>query len=669
MPGITADAGIEAIIAELEAGGGGLSFDQELQLQSLRNQGTTGAASISASAQAAIARLQQAAETGRFLFGTETEARQNVQGLAAQLTASINQILQNQGFSIPQLAGLLDPQAARLAAAEALREGLVFPTQARQELIAQASQNPSDIVRLLSLQAGREPAAGPEEELSRQLAFNLPKVTREGRTAQQRLGEAFAETPGPSLEDLIEFALAAVKPQADIGIGGFGGGGGGFGGGGGGDGGGGGGGAASAQQVARERLAQQSSRENLQRPTPRPPATTGTRAPALEGPRFSRSIQTALDAYGVAQQATTFNQDFNIAQSNFRVRIERLSATELNQLRSALFDSAVVGSLRTTTRRTALLNLLDAERRRRRTGSTATTRRGPGLQAKGGTHFEPGFFLIGEGKGGVKRGSAEFAFLAPGSVIAPMVRGERPTMDNARKAVAEMLMHGKRGGGKLRRAQGGVTVVGGDTLWAIIARLGGDPTRWPEVAKAIGLADPKNLQIGTVIPFEVLAAVGAKVPTPPAPPAPAPAPKPKAAGGGGGGQKQLTPEEESQAATVGGLETLLGGPIGDLLKEGRSLSEILRGFTLAPKPGDADTEVFRQLVAGLPEGIRNIINAPGTQFPFQTFQNLDPSIQSAVSSALGTVSGDPNILQAILGLQRGVRQKAFGGGTQLALTR
>lgn len=738
-------AATDAILAALGGGGGGgaLPFGQQFQLEELRNRGALGVANISAQVQAAVARLQEAAETGRFLFETETEARQSVQGLGAQLSAAINQILQQQGFSLPQLAGILDPRAARLAAAEALREGLVFPTQARQELLAQAAQSPSDIVRLLALSAGREPAAGSEEALRQELAFNLPKTVREGRTSQQRLGEAFAAQPGPSLAELLEFALGAVRPepepvdieavvadaieQALASIGG------GFAGGGGAptaaalspaDGG--------AQAAIDRRIAELEEagrRARAQSEARRPPTATATVTPpppppgpgatptvtptagelakfgqkppsgALAGgPKFSPKVAGAIDSFNSVFSAFAGNRSGRV--KSFQTTVNGLDATSLIRLREAVFDLNL-GSLDPTTR-TQLLNIIDARR--------TAIRRELQRRAKGGRTFDPGFFLVGEKGDAVKRGSAEFAFLAPGSVIAPMKRGEKPTLDNARRAVVEMLMHGKRGGDrKLRKAQGGVTVVGGDTLWNIIARMGGDPTRWPEVAKAIGLADPRFLQIGTVIPFDVLARVGANVPQPPPPPpppppAPAPAPAPPPAPPPAPAPPPpapppstpspapppapvsslpppfgpaptaappappQTPEEAIQEKTIGGLETLLGGPIGDLLRGGRSLAEILRGFSLRPG-GGADTEVFRELVAGLPQGIREIINAPGTRFPLTTFETLSPAVQQATSSALGTVSGDPNILEAILGLQRGVRRKAFGGQQRIALTR
>ena len=43
------------------------------------------------------------------------------------------------------------------------------------------------------------------------------------------------------------------------------------------------------------------------------------------------------------------------------------------------------------------------------------------------------------------------------------------------------------------------TVRRGDTLWAIASSLYGDGTRWREIARKNGVADPRKLQIGTVL--------------------------------------------------------------------------------------------------------------------------------------------------------------------------
>ena len=43
------------------------------------------------------------------------------------------------------------------------------------------------------------------------------------------------------------------------------------------------------------------------------------------------------------------------------------------------------------------------------------------------------------------------------------------------------------------------TVRRGDTLWAIACELYGDGTRWREIARRNGVANPRKLQIGTVL--------------------------------------------------------------------------------------------------------------------------------------------------------------------------
>lgn len=50
-----------------------------------------------------------------------------------------------------------------------------------------------------------------------------------------------------------------------------------------------------------------------------------------------------------------------------------------------------------------------------------------------------------------------------------------------------------------RQARKTVTVVRGDTLWDLACRYYGDGTRWGEIAAKNGVADPRNLQIGTVL--------------------------------------------------------------------------------------------------------------------------------------------------------------------------
>ena len=66
--------------------------------------------------------------------------------------------------------------------------------------------------------------------------------------------------------------------------------------------------------------------------------------------------------------------------------------------------------------------------------------------AKGATIAEgPEIFTVGEG------GKTEYALLAPGSVIAPMLDGEKPTRDGAMRAVMDMLLYGKRQQGETKK--------------------------------------------------------------------------------------------------------------------------------------------------------------------------------------------------------------------------
>ena len=44
-----------------------------------------------------------------------------------------------------------------------------------------------------------------------------------------------------------------------------------------------------------------------------------------------------------------------------------------------------------------------------------------------------------------------------------------------------------------------VTVVKGDTLWAIAVKYYGDGSQWKRIAEANGVTDPKKLKIGTVL--------------------------------------------------------------------------------------------------------------------------------------------------------------------------
>lgn len=82
----------------------------------------------------------------------------------------------------------------------------------------------------------------------------------------------------------------------------------------------------------------------------------------------------------------------------------------------------------------------------------------------------------------------------------------------------------------------GYVVQPGDTLWTIIQRLGGDPTRWRQVAQALGLpilpGDVVLIYPGQVLPWNALSLAGARPPGGGAPPPSPPSPPPPGPGGG-----------------------------------------------------------------------------------------------------------------------------------------
>ncbi len=687
--GVSAEQAILAGILGDAGGTVGLTFGQQSSIEAQRQQGDVAIAGIQARVAELIARLQEAGATGRTQFTTEAEARAGAHGAGTSIVQQLLATLAAQGFAAPGVALGDDPASAAAALAAALREGTVFPTEARQARIAEASANPSDIVRLLALTAGRETLTPSETELQKRTAFNLPGVVEEGVTARGRLAGTLEQGDFSSFQDLLDRFLPLVEPpepvvdtaaliqdainQALAGIGGGGGGGGGAGGG------------TRAGRAFTGDVNRQATPQELNLLRGRGLPAQGTTAPSGPGttltPRaaaqrrvsetnvaFERAHALAIGGRG--QEAirlfTPVVQGLNLQEALALQQRMRTIISEGNpRLRS--FSNSLTEIVATR------IELLQGIRR--------------GRLAKGGVHFDPGFFLIGEGKGGVKRGSAEFAYLAPGSVIAPMKQGERPTMDSARQAVAEMLFFGRRGkkGESVPEGEqalkklghGGVTVVSGDTLWTIIQRLGGDPTRWQEVARAIGLADPRFLQIGTLIPFEVLAGVGANVPAAPAPappPAPAPAPTPSpaptpapapAAPAPAPAPVAPGPEAEQAQKIITDISGLLGGLVGESLQGNRSISELLAGVNLAPNAEFlSDLEKLGISAPDLP----NFITGPATQFPFSEFTQLPDASRQAVQSLIQSFAGK-DVTSAILGLHGALRGKAFSGGGQLALSR
>lgn len=72
----------------------------------------------------------------------------------------------------------------------------------------------------------------------------------------------------------------------------------------------------------------------------------------------------------------------------------------------------------------------------------------------------PTFLLVGEGKGGLQRGSAEVVLAPPGTVVAPLGKRD-PTLANAVMLIARQIKK------SLRRAQSGASVLPRDVMQAI----------------------------------------------------------------------------------------------------------------------------------------------------------------------------------------------------------
>lgn len=261
----------------------------------------------------------------------------------------------------------------------------------------------------------------------------------------------------------------------------------------------------------------------------------------------------------------------------------------------------------------------------------------------------PAILRVGERK--PRRGDRyavdEYVFVPPGSmaVVAPRPKDEKPSLRNAVKALRNQLDNTPGGQYlaplleavqrqlKPKKAQAGYVVQPGDTLWTIIQRLGGDPTQWGRVASAIGLSDPRTLQIGTVIPWDVLRAVGANVPAPPppppppAPPPPAPSPAPPPA-----------PSPPAQGTVPVGGETME-----------RYLQALTGPVTIAA-------------MTDLPQVQLNIMRAAGLIVP-EAIGVTDPArFRELIGNAFNTGQGIPTLEWSQLMAQRATRQLLNPGG-------
>jgi hypothetical protein len=592
------------------AGAGGLSFEQEMELQALRNAGSASVASISSGISQAIANMQEAAETGRFVYGTEAEARTAAQTFSENIKAALANMLSEQGYSTPALALAKGPESARLALIEALRSGSLMPTMARQQMLAQAAAHPTDVMGLLALTAGQDIGAfSPEEkELRERLSFNLPKVIGEGREARADLLGSLEGMESMTFQDLLDRLLPLVEPAVAPAMGG------GFGGGGG-----------YAPPPAASSTAAAPVNQFL--PVPGDPTyelggtiprvdfgtsgTMGGRVTAplntldgvnqateifLEAPKQGRTTwHVGMVTTNMRKLNTSdffsYRRGFNDLAGNVMQQFQGSSAAYMGggyssdpkEFFTKLSQKGPTGELK---RLGELWLAVEKEYRERISEDIAEQHRTqrPGRQAEGGAHYDPGYFIIGEGKKdeGLKAGTAEYAYLPPGSIIAPIPPGEAPTMDNARRAIMAMVMKG-------------------------------NPSQ------------PQRAQAGAI-----------------------------------------TAEEDVIAETSEALATLFGkgGIMSDILKGRRPIAGTLGGFKLS---GLSD---YSDVLSKIDPGLRKrLFGVKATQFPYQSFLNMTPEMREAVTGVLGPVYGDPAILSAVMGLHEMLRGKAFAGSPRISLVR
>lgn len=640
--------------------------------------------------QLVLGRLQATAEAQRQRAASEAEARAAAATLGRQAVEGLHSVLQQIGLAAPSAVATVDPAQARQALIEALRLGALEPTLDYRNLLAQAAAEPRNVVRLLALAAGREPMAGEEAALEERTRFALGRVAAEERAARERLAQALQNAQVLSLNDLINILTPPPPPPVptvdEL--------------------------VAQIVSALRQAMPQPAPSES---PAPAVPPQQPTRLPSPHGgpvgpdtTQYTPRPRLPREASGRLHAAFQGSEEFKNAIRGYRTdalnqmlgEIDRLLVRyggitqEEQDYQAALRYLYDIISRELQRRgqetvffsRGGIVGLLERAAQGRSGEQTSPMQQVVGLlerAAQGKRVAGPAMLLVGEGKGGLERGSAEFVFAPPGTVVAPMLPGERPDTTTAARAVAEMLVHGRRTGrpdgavddlasrivgllsqARARRAQEGYVVQPGDTLWTIIQRFGGDPTRWREVAQALGLPIlPGNVVLirpGQVLPWSVLQSVGARPPAPPPPPPPPPAPPPQPSPGPG-------PAERTQERVLQDISTLIrpGGILAGLLaRGGRSLTDVLRGFTLAPSPNLPASERARieQVIQQADPRVREIIQSPGTQFPMTAIANLPQEVRDALRGVLGAITGDPLVFDAIVGLQEALRQQAFAPG-------
>ncbi len=171
--------------------GGGLSFEDEIALQELRGQ-------------QALAQIRQ-----QLFPQLEATGRQEAQDVTEGITSGLASSLAAIGLAAPQLflSNAQDPVGLQRALSTALSSGnAVFPTLERQQLIAEAAQSPTDIIRLLFLSGGQTP---PKH---RPGAFNVVSVIEEGKRAREGLAQEIAALPLPTFEELVDRFTPPLPP-------------------------------------------------------------------------------------------------------------------------------------------------------------------------------------------------------------------------------------------------------------------------------------------------------------------------------------------------------------------------------------------------------------------------------------------------------------------------
>lgn len=148
-------------------------------------------------------------QLGLLLPELQATAAARAQGVSETIASGLTEALGAIGLAAPQifLASAQDPAAMQQALVEALQEGRgVFPTMERQQLIAEAAQSPTDVVRLLFLAGGRTPPA------RRTGAFNVASVLEQGGRAREDLARQIAGMPQLTFDDLAQRFTPPMPP-------------------------------------------------------------------------------------------------------------------------------------------------------------------------------------------------------------------------------------------------------------------------------------------------------------------------------------------------------------------------------------------------------------------------------------------------------------------------